>query len=193
MNINDWWGNYDDFAHVLWIFALIGSILFVIQTIYTFAFGGDEGTYGDADSYIDSDAGVEFQFFTLRNAIAFFTMFGWVGLAIYTENGSSLMASIGGMAAGALMVLFMAFLIKKINDLKEDGTMQVTQAIGKTATVYLTIPASRSGKGLIQLSVNGSVHELEAITDAAEPISSNSTVKVVEIIENQLLLVQKIA
>ncbi len=193
MNLNDWWATYDDFAHVLWGFALIGSIFFVIQTIYTFAFGGGDSAFGDADSYIDGDSGVDFQFFTLRNAIAFFTMFGWVGLAIYTENGSPILSSLGGIGAGAAMVIFMAILIKKINDLKEDGTMQLSQALGKTATVYLTIPSSRSGKGLIQLSVNGSIHELEAITDASEPISSNSTVQVMEIIGNQLLLVQKIA
>ena len=63
--------------------------------------------------------------------------------------------------------------------------------MGKTAQVYLHIPANKSGSGKVQLSVNGSFHELEAMTEEAEKINSGENVKV-EKIENQVLFVEKI-
>jgi hypothetical protein len=55
----------------------------------------------------------------------------------------------------------------------------------------LRIPEKRSGSGKIQVSVRGSVHELLAVTDGEE-IPSGAVVRVSEIIDEQLLLVEKV-
>ena len=57
-------------------------------------------------------------------------------------------------------------------------------------SVYLRIPATGSGKGKVQVSQNGSVHELDALTDGDE-IPSGAKVKIVEIIDNETVKVEK--
>lgn len=61
----------------------------------------------------------------------------------------------------------------------------------KTAEVYLTIPENMTGKGKILVSVKGSVHELEAMTQG-EKINSASTVKIVSLNNNAIPVVEKI-
>ena len=75
--------------------------------------------------------------------------------------------------------------------LSENNSFKIENTINKTAEVYLTIPETKSGKGKIQISVNGSLHELDAITNSSEKLNSGIPVKVVAI-ENNLVIVEKI-
>ena len=63
------------------------------------------------------------------------------------------------------------------------------KTIGKTAEVYLKIPAHKSGTGKIQVSINGSFHELNAVTEGEEILSGES-VKIINT-ENKILIVEK--
>jgi hypothetical protein len=63
--------------------------------------------------------------------------------------------------------------------------------LGKTGEVYLSIPAQNMGKGKVQISVNGSVHELDAITQG-EKIDTGAMVKVTDIMGDNLLVVTKL-
>lgn len=83
------------------------------------------------------------------------------------------------------------FLIKQILKLSEDNSFKIENTINKTAEVYLTIPEAKSRKGKIQISVNGSFHELDAITNSSEKLTSGSAVKVVAV-EHNLVIVEKI-
>ena len=55
--------------------------------------------------------------------------------------------------------------------------------------MYLRIPAARSGRGKVQVSVKGSVHEIDAMTDRDEEIATGGQVKIVEVLGDDLLLV----
>ena len=81
-------------------------------------------------------------------------------------------------------------LIKQILKLSEDNSFKIEETLHKTADVYLTIPEKKSGKGKIQISVKGSVHELDAMTQQLERIPSGSVVKVVAV-ESGVLIVEK--
>ena len=82
-------------------------------------------------------------------------------------------------------------MIKQILKLSEDNSFKIESTINKTAEVYLTIPANKSGKGKVQISVNGSFHELDAMTLNLEKLPSGSVVKVIAV-ENNILIVEKI-
>ncbi len=88
------------------------------------------------------------------------------------------------------MLLFF-FVIKQVQKLAEDNSFKITNTLNKTAEVYLTIPEKKSGKGKIMISVNGAFHELEAMTEN-DRIPSGSSVKVVKIENNNLLIVETI-
>ncbi|WP_315821887.1 hypothetical protein [Paraflavitalea speifideaquila] len=57
--------------------------------------------------------------------------------------------------------------------------------------MYLTIPGHKSGKGKIMISINGSMRELDAMTEK-ERIPSGAVVKVVKIENDNILLVEVI-
>ena len=85
LDFNTWWGNLSTLQMIYWVITIPASLVFVIQLVMTF-FGSDADAdgldaVGDADLSIDSDSGVGFQFISLKNFVAFFTVFGWVGLA----------------------------------------------------------------------------------------------------------------
>jgi hypothetical protein len=83
------------------------------------------------------------------------------------------------------------FIIKQVQKLAEDNSFQFSNTINKTAEVYLSIPARKSGKGKVIISVKGSVHELDAITNN-DSIATGSIVKVIGVENNQLLIVESI-
>src|SRR3546814_8408646 len=88
LSIATWWQTLGGIEKFFWVIALLFSFLFIVQTILAFVGGGgdDDGAFGDSDEYIDGDSGIDFQFFTIKNFITFFTVFGWVGLGCLKSN-----------------------------------------------------------------------------------------------------------
>ena len=189
-NISTWWAGMDTLMKIFWCIAVPFSLLFIIQMILTF-FGGDFDSGeadGNADLAMDSDTGIDFQFLSIKNLIAFFTIFGWVGIVTLSGNLNTILAVVIATASGLLMMVIMATLMYYMGKLTESGTLDLNNAKGKTATVYLPIPAKRSGMGQVQIKVQG-FQTLDAMTDG-EAISTGSVVEVVDIINNDILLVK---
>jgi len=57
--------------------------------------------------------------------------------------------------------------------------------------VYLTIPASRGGEGKVQVMIQGSYVERNAVTDEAEPIPTGSEIVVIGVSGNSNLVVKR--
>lgn len=182
------------FQQAYWIIALLGSVVFIIIFFLTFI-GGDsdidmeaDGTDFDAD-----DGGVGFQFFTFKNSVAFFTIFGWSGLSCIDNGLSTTTTLIFSTIAGLLMMVLTSALFYWINQLAESGTLKIENALGAIGEVYLPIGANRSKMGKVQIKVQGSLRELEALTDDNDDLQTGTVVKVIEIISAELLLVKKIS
>ncbi len=180
--------HYEPLLKAFWYIALPVSIFFLLQTISTFI--GLSGSETDADTD-GGDGDMPFELFTLRNLINFLLGFSWTGISFYQsiENKTILIGI--SVLVGILFVGVFFFLIKQILKLSEDNSFKIENTINKTAEVYLTIPEAKSGKGKIQISVNGSFHELDAITNSPEKLTSGSAVKVVAV-EHNLVIVEKI-
>ena len=171
-----------------WYSALLSSIIFLLQTILTFV--GVESSDLDAD--FDGDfhhVDAPFEWFTFRNLINFLLGFGWTGVAFFAEMNDYLLVALATLV-GLIFVAIFFIIIKQFLKLQEDNTFQMEKTIGKTAEVYLKIPAHKSGTGKIQVSINGSFHELNAVTEGEEILSGES-VKIINT-ENKILIVEKI-
>ena len=68
----------------------------------------------------------------------------------------------------------------------------MNDCVGKVCNVYLRIPAARGGKGKVQMSINGTIIEWDAITDDKDIISTGSQVKVIEVTGGSTLLVERV-
>ncbi|GHT73357.1 hypothetical protein AGMMS50262_04320 [Bacteroidia bacterium] len=186
----DWLNSLEPALRVYWIIAGIASLIFVIQTIITFI-GMDASDGLNADFDGDASADGPFQLFSLRNLTNFFLGFGWGGVCFYDTFSSKGLVAVFACLTGLVFVLLFFFLIKMILKLNKDNTFKTVETLQKTADVYLAIPAGKSGKGKIQISVRGAVHEIDALTEG-EKIPTGGKVRVVKVIDNQTVLVQKI-
>ncbi|WP_339920549.1 NfeD family protein [uncultured Flavobacterium sp.] len=179
--------NYEPLLKAFWYIALPVSLFFGLQTIMTFL------GLSDGETDIDSDTGdveLPFEIFTLRNLINFLLGFSWTGISFYNSIENKTVLIIISVIVGLLFVAIFFFLIKQILKLSENNSFKIENTLHKTAQVYLTIPEAKSGKGKVLISVNGAIHELDAMTLSTEKIPSNTTVKVVAV-ESNLLIVEK--
>jgi len=183
--------NLDSVLKMFWGIAILSSIIFIIQTIMTFA-GSDSSDGIDADfdsNLVGADA--PFQLFSLRNLINFLLGFSWTGVTFYTTITNTLWLIVFAFAIGTGFVYLYFIIIKQIQKLAQDNSFNISNTLNQTAEVYLTIPEKKSGKGKILISIKGSVHELEAITEN-EKIPSGTIVKVTKIENNNVLIVETI-
>lgn len=174
-----------------WWVAIIASIIFVIQTILTFA-GADhnaDGINADFSGNLDS-VDAPFQMFTLRNLINFLLGFGWSGVAFYRSIPNNFFLILVATCIGIVFILAFFFIIRQILRLSEDNTFDINKLIGLHGDVYLFIPENMTGKGKVQISVKGATHELPAMTQG-EAIPTGVSVKVVRI-DNNILIVKQI-
>ncbi|MDR3094198.1 MAG: serine protease [Bacteroidales bacterium] len=187
----DWLNSLEPVLKAYWMMAGVATLIFAIQTVLTFA--GLDGGGDGADTDFSGDASTEgaFPFFSLRNLVNFFLGFGWGGVCFYNSFSSHALIVLCALLTGIAFVLLFFFLIKMFLKLGRDNTFKITETLQRTADVYLSIPAEKSGKGKIQISVRGSVHEIDAMT-AGEKISTGAIARVVDIIDSQTVLVSKI-
>jgi hypothetical protein len=190
-DLNAWWAAMETFEKVFWIIALPSTLIFLGILIMTF-FGGDVGDdIGGADMEIDADDGIGFQFITFKNLVGFFTIFGWIGIASIRNGASMSVTLIAAFLSGLAMMFIMAGIYYLLSSLVDDGTLKVNNAIGRLGEVYMNIPLKGEGFGKIQITVQGSLRTMEAVTNDKEMLKVGSIVKVKDIIDGHILLVTK--
>jgi hypothetical protein len=183
--------NLEPLDQGFWYISLAASMIFLIQTILTFIGGGHgDGLHTDFNGDA-SHTDTPFQLFSFRNLINFLLGFGWSGVAFYDAIDNKPLLIFISLCVGAGFIFLFFILILQILKLTEDNTFKMEDLIGRTGEVYLTIPAKMSGKGKILISVNGSNHELQAMTEDVESIPSSHSVRVIYIYD-KILVVSKI-
>jgi membrane protein implicated in regulation of membrane protease activity len=171
----------------LWYVAIFATTVFAGQMIIALAGGGNHHDLTDA---FDAPHGeMDFQVFSFRNLINFLLGFAWTGVATYRFFDSKLPLIVLSLTVGAFMVWGMFKLMRLLSRLGEDPTQTAENAIGKTGQVYLTIPANRSGKGKVSVSLGGSVQEFDALTDG-DALATGASVEVLEVLGGGILLVK---
>jgi hypothetical protein len=187
----DWWNALPLFSQILYAIAVPSTIILIVQLIITFTADIDEDMPDAIDvgegeiaepeiveiddindiDLTDSDlntaesdltvAGI----FTFRGIIAFLCSFSWVTLAVRAVGAPVIFAGIIGFIVGVAMMFAVAKLIHTLLGLAENGTVDFADAVGKTGSVYIPIPAHGTGK--IIITFQGAERECEAVSDTA--------------------------
>lgn len=186
--MTEWFSNLEFLSKLYWSVAIVASLVFNVVMIMAFA-GGDADDLGDVDTDIDSDAGAGFHFITFKNLVGFFTIFGWSGIACIDAGLSTSITIIISVVCGLLMMVVMAALFYFISKLSDSGTLNYKNALDAVGEVYLTIGADRSSMGKVSVNVQGTVRELDALTDSQTPLKSGTIIKVVDVTSNGILIV----
>ena len=195
--LTSWWVSLSVAMKILWGVTLAASLIFIIQSILTFigADGGDGGIDADFDSGFDTeaaDAAVEggTNLYTFRNFVNFILGFGWSAILLQDKITSIPLLLILSAVVGVALVAIVMYLFKWLSSMQQSGNINLYKAaVGCNGTVYIPIPGERQGEGKVQLSINQSVREYNAVTDG-EALKTGAQIKVVEVLSPDTVLVE---
>ena len=207
----NWWNSLGLASQILYCIDIPSSLVLIIQTVLMFLGLGDES---DTDVELDADAsdaeisdgvygedsveGFEdysdiggLRIFTFRGIIAFFVIFGWVGIVMQSFGVNLPLTIIVSIICGFAMMVGIAFLFRFVMRLKNNGNADNRNAIGTAGKVYLTIPPSRTGEGKVNIMLQGAYVERNAVTDEAECIPTGAEIIVVGLSGQTSLVVKR--
>ena len=217
--LSTWFSSLDPTMRFFWACAIAASVVFIIQNALMLMGLGDMDSDVDADVSTDFDVHTDFDgdssgadgdissghtghegtlgqagifsLFTLRNFINFFLGFGWGGISFAPVIQSKSLLVLVSFLCGLLFVAVFVVMLRAMLKLEKSGNFHIKDCVGQTANVYLRIPAAHQGSGKIQISINGSVYELNAFTDG-DFLPTGTRVRVISVIDSGSLLVEKI-
>ncbi|MDB5104958.1 MAG: hypothetical protein JWP91_2647 [Fibrobacteres bacterium] len=178
------WANLGTFEKVFWFIAILATTVMLMQLILTFL-GMDHGH--DADLSHPGDA--HFQIFTVRNFMAFFALFGWVGLASINARQTVPVTIAFALAGGCVAMGLVAGVLYGISRMTEDATFKVADVVGGLGKVYIPVPGARAGNGKVTIT-HGSLRELDAVTDGG-PLPTGTQVRVKAVVDGSTILVER--
>ena len=217
--LSTWFSSLDPTMRFFWACAIAASIVFIIQNALMLMGLGDMDSDVDADVSTDFDVHTDFDgdasgadadistghtghegtlgqagifsLFTLRNFINFFLGFGWGGISLAPVIHSKGLLVLASLVCGLIFVAVFVLMFRMVMRLERNGAFRITDCVGQTASVYLRIPAAHTAAGKVQISINGSVHELNAFTDG-DFLPTGTRVRVTKVIDSGSLLVEKL-
>ena len=188
-----WFESLSTSEKIYFIIAVVASILLVIQIVLMlFSLGGAsdmdfDGDFDGVDGDMDADGGLSF--FTIKGMTAFFALGGWCGFAAAMGLPGNIWAPILiAVATGTVALLGVGFAMRGIARMQCSGNIVKHKLVGQSATVYVSIPESRKGRGKIVLTAQDTYLETDAMTDDAERIPVDTRVKIVEYNEDFALV-----
>ncbi len=211
--MNEWWASLPGILRFFYIVAFSASFVLVFQLILTMIGLGHADTDMDADvsgvgdhdfavadhdfdmgsiesdHFMAHDAGLHF--LSWRTLIAFFVGFGWGGVTFYEWLENPYIALIGGTAIGFAFMLMVFWLMAQIFKLRDYGNISYANAIGKVATVYITIPPKREAAGQVQVVVQGRMREVSAVSDEPERLPPRTKVVITKMLDATTFIVKR--
>jgi len=149
--------------------AIAGGTVLIGQTGLNLFGLGDADTDVDPDMDVDDiEGGDDLNFLSIRALAGFLTFFGLVGWGgVSSDWPTPVHVGAAGLSGAAVMVL-VAIIMRFFRRMQSTGNLQPASVVGKNAKVYLKIPAGRSGKGKITVSIQGRSMEYDATTTGEE-------------------------
>ncbi len=169
--------------------ALAGTLLFVLRMGLMLVLGID----GDLDIDVDLDHGGGFGIFSILSITAFLMGAGWMGLIARAdwEMGQTPAAFAAGGFGIALMLMASAMLFYA-QKMTHEVTLDLTNAVGKTGTVYMQVPEKGGGTGQVRVTVQGQQKTISAVS-SGPAIESFKDVKIIEARDDGVLVIEPLA
>ena len=205
--------------NVYGICAIIGGTVMVCQFLMTLlglahADHGDLGGHADFDAGHgdvgghDFDAGHDvgadhdfaddhvsstwlFGVISFRTVVSALAFFGLAGLAADAAELQLVTTFAIALSSGVAAMYLVHWMMQSLYRLREDGTVRIQSAVGKTAAVYLRIPGAKAGVGKVTVSVQGRSMEYPAMT-SQNALPTGARVVVTDVIDRNTLEVESV-
>lgn len=213
--MESWWANISQFEKVFWYCAVPASVLLLIQLVLSFIGleHGDTDMSGgvdldhdfsvdvhdgdvDVDFHAESSSGHHdigvFKFFTVKSFIYFFCGFGWAGITAMRAGLGNFVAGFIAAVVGIVFSGIIFYVMYLLSKLSASGNTSITNAVGQIGTVYLPIKANKSESGVIQVSIQGSLREVQALTEDQNDLRTGEKVRVVSVVDADTVVVSHV-
>ncbi len=190
--MGEWFKGLSVMEQIYFWLGIAATLFLIVQIILLCcsSFGGDADIDGDGDIDVDGDSGVSI--FTVKSITAFFSVGSWTGLLVCALVPANLqwVSIFPALVLGAAALAIVVVALRAMQKLQCNGAVQIEKLIGQTATVYVSVPPSRSGRGKITLTAQGRFMELDAVTDGEERLAVDEVVEIVST-ENECTVVKR--
>lgn len=126
--------------------------------------------------------------FTLQTMVTFLTVASWSSIVLLGSDVPRAIALTIGFIIGVVTMLLVAKLVQLSARLAENGTVNLRNAIGESATVYIPCPPKNQGMGKVTLTIQGQLREFGAFNNSNETLPTGSMVTVVDIRGDDLVV-----
>lgn len=187
-----WWNSLETAQQIFALVAIPSTLIMLIQTVLLLiGFGGETDVDTDGDDAFEANTaeGDGLVLFSVRGIVSMLTVFGWAGTAFW-EFMSPLPAILLASVLGLLTLFGMAYLMRAVSKLQTSGNIDVENAVGKVAKVYIPIPPAGKGTGKVTITLQEKYSELSAITTSDQKLATGSFVRVVAVDGTGILLVE---
>ncbi|MDA9962980.1 hypothetical protein N9D63_08850 [Opitutales bacterium] len=187
--ISDWWQSLEgQSAHphalkIFYVVAIVSGVVLAFQMVLTLI---------GADTDFDAGEGGDTGLFSIRTIGAFFTGFGWTGVSMLYNGYGLGAATFAATVVGMIFLGTVLYLMRYMFSLREEGTLDYSNAIGEVGNVYLPIPPKRKGMGQVEVLVQGRMRTVRALTDHDKKLGNRTAVRVKALIDQQTLLVESL-
>lgn len=196
--MDQWWNALTLLEQVFYIIAIPATVIMVIQSVLLLIGIGD----GDVDMDLPHDIpdadipdGTEgsdgLSLFSIRGITAFFAVGGWMGVVLVKRGWPEALCIIVAFAAGSAALLLLAWIMKKVARMQDCGNIDLANAVGRSAKVYLKIPPLRREVGKVTVTFQERLMECEAVTDSNTEILTGENVRIVGLADQSTLLVER--
>jgi len=127
---------------------------------------------------------------TIRGALAFFSIGGWV-LYMLADQMHVALAFLIAIVSGVVAAFLLALAMRAALNLESSGNLDYRSAVGKNAVVYIRIPKDVTGKGKVILNHQGRMIEVDAISRDHEDLMSKTEVQIIGLEDETTLVVKK--
>ncbi|MDF1504319.1 NfeD family protein [Roseisolibacter sp. H3M3-2] len=158
--------------------AVFGGLLLLLQLVGGFV-GADDGHHGHGVLQLPS----------LRVLAAALAGFGLAGMGVRATGASPGLVAMSAVTVALIAGVAVAALTRLLLRFERDGTVRLSGAVGRPATVYVPIPPAGAGVGKVQLALQGRVVEAAAVSGEPAALATGAPVVVVDVTDGATLVV----
>ena len=173
--------------YIYWGAAIVASAVFLVQTISLFIGFDTDHDFSGGDTDFDADG---LNLVSVKTVACFILGFGWTGVIFYPIIDNKFWLAALAVLIGLVFMVLIAFLLQQVLRLSQDNTFRVEKTLGHVGEVYLNIPAAPGMSGKVMVSIDGSVHELLAVTTHTADLQTGARVRIVEVIDQDTVRVE---
>jgi hypothetical protein len=183
----DYWLNLDPAERTFTGIGIFSSLILTIQMGMVMLGGAIDMPEAEIT---DTGEGGASGIFSIRTIGAFFAGFGWAGAAMLQAGNSTGAATFVATLTGSAFLGIVIYLMSYLHSLRQEGTLNYSNAIGNVGNVYLPIPPKRKGMGQVEVMVQGRLRIVQALSDSDKKIGNRVAVRVTDTIDEQTILVK---